>query len=137
MLFGQKLTFALVLVALPGSLAAETVVTYPPGTFLENIAVAPGGELYISSIDTGTVYQISPAGTSRVFSQVPGPLLGLAFNTDGTLVGAGGTSLYRFASDGTPSLVTNIARAQDLNGVTLFSPGSVLVADDFASTLWQ
>jgi sugar lactone lactonase YvrE len=119
------------------SLAADIIATYPPGTILENIAIAPGGDLFVSAIDSGTAYRISPAGSSRVFGQVPGPLLGLALNTDGTLVGAGGTSFYRFASNGTPSLVTNVAGAQDLNGVTLFSPGTFLVADDVAGTIWQ
>jgi hypothetical protein len=118
-------------------LGAETIVTYPPGTILENIAIAPAGDLFVSSIDNGTVYQVSPAGSSRVFGQVPGPLLGVAFGTDGTLVGAGGTSFYRFASDGTPSLVANIAGAQDLNGVTLLSPNTFLVADDVVPTIWQ
>jgi hypothetical protein len=103
------------------SLSAETIVTYAPGDTLENIAIAPGGNLFVTSADYGIVYQISPPGSSRVFGQVPAPVTGVALNTDGTVVAASGTSLYRFASDGTPFLVANIAGAQSLNGVTLFS----------------
>jgi len=119
------------------TMGAATIATYSPGTILENIAVAPGGDLFVTSIDSGIVYQVSPAGSSRIFGQAPGPLLGAAFNTDGTLVAAGGTSFYRFALDGTPSLVTDVGGAQSLNGVTLFSPGTFLVADDSAATVWK
>ena len=58
-------------------------------------------------------------------------------NTDGTVVAAGGTSFYRFARDGTPTLVTDIAGAGFLNGVTLFSPGTFLVADHAADMIWK
>ena len=119
------------------TIRASTIVAYEPGTILENIAVASSGDLFVTAIDSGSVFQISPTGSSRVFGQAPGPLLGVAFNTDGTLVAAGGTSLYRFAADGTPSLLTNITGAQSLNGVTPLSPGVFLVADDTANEIWQ
>jgi PEP-CTERM motif len=119
------------------TLRADTIVTYQPGTILENIAVASSGDLFVTAIDSGTVFEISPAGSSRIFGQVPGPLLGVAFNTDGTLVAAGGSSFYRFALDGTPSLAVNITGAQSLNGVTPLSPGVFLVADDSANLIWQ
>jgi hypothetical protein len=79
------------------TLRAETIVTYPPGTILENVAVAPAGDLFASDLGSGTLYRISPGGVSEVFARVPGPLAGLALNTDGTVVGASGTSFYRFA----------------------------------------
>ena len=119
------------------TLGATTIATYPPGTVLENIAVAPTGDLFVTSILDGTIYQISPAGDSHVFGQVPGQLLGVAFGTDGTLVAAGGTSFYKFAPDGTASLVTDIAGAVSLNGVTPLSPGTFLAADDTAGTVWK
>ena len=118
-------------------LGAGTIATYPPGTLLENIAIAPTGDLFVTAIDSGTIFKVSPAGSSRVFGQVQGPLVGLAFDTDGTLVAVGGTSVYRFRADGTPSLVMNIAGAQSLNGVALFSRGTFLVADDSAATVWK
>jgi sugar lactone lactonase YvrE len=116
---------------------ASTIATYPPGTILENIAIGRTGDLFVTAIDSGTIFQVSPAGSSRVFGQVQGPLLGLAFDADGTLVAVGGASVYRFGSGGTPSLVMNIAGAQSLNGVALLSPGTFLVADDSAATVWK
>jgi hypothetical protein len=92
---------------------AGTIATYPPGTILENIAIGRTGDLFVTAINSGTIFQVSPAGSSRVFGQVQGPLLGLAFDMDGTLVAVCGTtaSVYRFSTEGTPSLVMKIAGA--------------------------
>src|ERR1043166_6755456 len=123
----------------PPESVPTTIVTYAPGTILENIAIAPSGDLFVTAIDTGTIFQVSPSGSSRVFGDVQGDLLGLAFDTDGTLVAAGGFSknVYRFSPDGTPSLVVNIPEAGDLNGVARLCPGTFLVADDAAATVWE
>lgn len=119
------------------TVCAGTIVTYPAGTILENIAIAPGGDLFVTDLGSGTIFQISPAGSSSVFGQVPGPLAGVAVDTDGTVVAGGGSSFYRFAPDGTPSLVTDIAGAGFLNGMTVLRPGAFLVADDTANLIWQ
>ena len=118
-------------------LCAATIVTYPPGTVLENIAISSTGDLFVTSLFEGLVYQVSPSGSSLVFGQVPGELAGIAFGTDGTLVGAGQKSFYQFEADGTSSLVTNIPSAGYLNGVTPFTADTFLVADDGAATIWK
>ena len=128
-------SFAVVLAA--ATLQADTVVTYPPGTILENIAVAPAGDLFVSDLGTGILYRISPEGSSRIFGQVPGALAGVALNTDGTVVGASGTSVYHFDRNGMATLVVNIPGAGFLNGVTLFEPNTFLVADDTANLIWK
>jgi sugar lactone lactonase YvrE len=126
---------ATMLAATPSN--AETIVTYPPGTVLENIAVAPAGDLFVSDLGSGTLFRIRPDGVSQVFGGVPGPLAGVALNTDGSVVAASGVSIYRFARDGTRSLVTTILGAGFLNGLTLFSPNIFLVADDTANLIWK
>ena len=75
--------------------STQTVVNYPAGTILENIAVSATGDLFVTAIDSGTIFQVAPVGLSRVFAQVQGPLLGLAFDADGMLYAVGGTSVYR------------------------------------------
>jgi len=131
-----SLFFAAIVLTATG-LHADTIVTYPPGTILENIAIAPAGDLFVSDLGSGTLFRISPEGSSQVFGQVQGPLAGVALNTDGTVVAVGGTSFYRFARDGTPTLVIDIAGAGFLNGVTLFRPGTFLVADHAADMIWK
>lgn len=132
--FSGLCTFGLLSVS---ALAAATVASFPPGTLLENVAVASSGNLFVTAIDSGTVFNVSPSGSSNLFGQVSGPLLGVAFNADGTLFAAGRSSLYRFAANGMASLAANIAGAADLNGVALLMPGVFLVADDVASTIWK
>ena len=114
-----------------------TIATYPVGTILENIAIGYTGDLFVTAIDSGTIFRVSPAGSSRVFGKAEGSLLGLAFDTDGTLIAVGGTSVYRFGKDGTASLVMNVAGSQSLNGVALWGRGRFLVADDSAATVWE
>lgn len=132
-----SLPLACALWCLPLGLSATVLTTYPVGTNLENIAVGPSGNLYVTSVYDGTVYEVSPSGTSQAFGTVPAPLTGAAFTTSGNLVVASGTSLYQFNSSGTSSLITDIAGARSLNGLTAFGSGSVLVADDGAATVWK
>jgi sugar lactone lactonase YvrE len=128
-------TLMLAIYALP-SASATTIATYPIGTLLENIAIAPSGNLYITAIESGSVFRVSPSGASQLFGQVPGPATGISFTIDGSPVVASGTSLYRFAPDGTPLLAADITGAQYLNGIALLSPGVFLAADDTANTIW-
>ncbi len=133
--------FSLVRTCLPAlisvsSLAAAAIVAYPSGTLLENIAIAPSGDLYVTTIDSGSIFRVSPSGSSQLFGQLPGPATGVALNTDGTVFVASGTSIYRFASDGTASLAGDIAGAQFLNGMALFTNNAFLVTDDTANVIW-
>jgi sugar lactone lactonase YvrE len=111
-------------------------VTYTPGTILENIAIAPSGNIFATDVANGTIYQVTPAGSSHVFAQVNDGLAGVALNTDNRLYAAGLTTLYGFAADGTASTLVNIPGAQELNGLTLIAPNKFLVADDAADTIW-
>jgi sugar lactone lactonase YvrE len=116
---------------------ADVLATYPDGTLLESVAVSPGGDLFVTAVNDGTIYDVSPSGSSRVFSQLPDIAVGAGFTTDGTLLVSSGVSLYHFDARGVASIAVSIPGAQDLNGLTAFGPGKVLVADDVASTVWE
>lgn len=69
-----------------------------------------------------------------MFGRAPGALAGVALNTDGTVVAAGVTLVYQFSrGGGAPESVIDIPGAGFLNGVTLLSPNTFLVADDTAN----
>ena len=127
---------AVVLCLDPTSALAATIATYPAGTLLENIAIAPSGDLYVTAIDSGSIFRVSPSGASELFGQVPGPATGIAINTDGSVNVASGTSLYSFASDGMRSLGADVPGGQFLNGIALFNANQFLGADDTANTIW-
>jgi len=129
-------TFLLSLCSPPSAFAA-IIVTYPAGTLLENVAVAPSGDLYVTALDSGSVFRVTPSGTSQLFGQVPGPAAGIALDSDGTPVVASGTSLYRLAPNGIASLASDVPGSLFLNGIALFSPGVFLAADDTANTIWR
>lgn len=133
----RSLLFASALLSLPFCLGATVLTTYPVETNLENIAVGPNGNLYVTSIYDGTVYEVSPSGTSHPFGSVPAPLTGAAFGTAAIWLSPSGTSLYQFDFSGSSSLVTTIPGAQSLNGLTAFGSGSVLAADDGSATVWK
>lgn len=119
------------------SLHATTIATYPPGTLLENVAISPVGNLYVTSILTGTVYQVTPAGVTTEFAQVPTALAGITIGGDGTLVTVGESSVFRYNLDGTQISNTTIPGSAFLNGVTPFTSNSFLIADDTAATVWR
>jgi sugar lactone lactonase YvrE len=114
-----------------------TITTYPAGTILENIAIAPTGDLYVTDLGSGSIFKVSPSGSSALFGSVPETAAGIAINTDGTLVTASGTSLYKLAADGSATLAADVAGAAFLNGLALFQANMVLATDDTANTIWK
>ncbi len=123
------------LYAAPGS--ASVLVTYPAPTTLENIAINSSGNIFTSALNTGTVYQVTPSGSSQVFGQAGTAAFGLAFSS-GSLFAVGGSTVYQFGSQGgAAAVVTNIAGARQLNGLALLSPGMLLAADSKAGLIWQ
>src|SRR6266545_3846670 len=52
--------------ARPGSSERRTIATYPAGTILENIAIGRTGDLFVTAMDSGTVFRVSEFGSSRV-----------------------------------------------------------------------
>ena len=116
---------------------AATVATFPPGTFLENIAVSKGGDIFTSAFNTGDVFEVTPSGQSRLFGNTGGQAFGLAF-VNNNLYAAGGSNVYRFNDGGgTPTIVSNVAGATQLNGLTPLSPGVLLATDTQAGRIFR
>jgi sugar lactone lactonase YvrE len=132
----RPLFFPILLTLSTISLSGTPLVTYSVGTILENLAIAPGGNLYATDVANGDIYQVTPAGSSTLFTHVNDGLAGVIFNTDGTLYSAGLTTVYRFAQNGSASVLVNIPGAMELNGMALLAPNKLLVTDDLASTIW-
>lgn len=76
---------------------SHLVPTGPPGRpGLAGVAVSGGGRLHVAT-PTG-VAVVSPDGTAALVVALPEPARHLAWDTDGALVVAAGTSLYRIES---------------------------------------
>lgn len=137
-LAGAAAIAAACLGSVPASYAA-TIATFPAPSILENLAIDPAGNLLVTDVGRGTIYEVTPAGTSGVFGQVPAPnpAAGIGLDIDGSVIVAGGTSVYRIAPNGSASVAANVAGAVQLNGLTPFRPGVFLVADSGAGKVWQ
>jgi sugar lactone lactonase YvrE len=67
-----------------------------------SMAIAPDGQLYVSSRFEGTVYRVADDGSIEAFANDLGVACGLAFATDGTLfVGDRSGTIFRVDRDGT------------------------------------
>ncbi|MCU0569588.1 MAG: SMP-30/gluconolactonase/LRE family protein [Oculatellaceae cyanobacterium Prado106] len=123
---------------------AQTLTSYPEGSFLESIVIAPSGAMYISRHETGEVIERSPNGTLSTFATNPnGVIAGLALDQDGSLYAVGGqkeqpqATVYRIAATGAIEPVMTIPGAQFLNGMTLLQPGIFLATDSTAGLVWR
>lgn len=90
---------------------ARAFASLPASVAAFHLALAPDGDLYVAAPTLAThdaVYRIAPDGTVGVHYEGFGRPQGLAFDANGTLFVvdalAGGSGLYRFATDGSPQL---------------------------------
>ena len=127
------------LVAAP-LLPASALVEFPTGTFLENIVVSTTGDIFVSSLEEGKVYRITPDGTSHDFAAVE-RAAGLAFDPAGNLfapssIGSAKPGLYQ-VNDGSAELVVPMPEAVFLNGLLHLRGGRFLVADSYRGLIWE
>lgn len=119
---------------------SASLVSFPAGTFIENIAVDRTGGIYISSLEENKVYQLDRAGRAIDFAIVQ-RAAGLAFDASGTLfvassVGSSQPGIYR-AERGTVQCVVAMPEAVFLNGLTHLHGSLFLVADSYRSLIWE
>jgi sugar lactone lactonase YvrE len=122
---------------------AQTLASYPEGSFLESIVIDPSGTMYFSQHETGEVIKRSPDGALSTWAtNQNGVIAGLGLDNDGTLYAVGGTTgqpqatVYRISAGSIEPIMT-IADAKFLNGMTLLQPGVFLVTDSTAGLVWR
>nr|WP_040698246.1 SMP-30/gluconolactonase/LRE family protein [Nodosilinea nodulosa] len=120
---------------------AQTLAEFPVNTFLENIAVAASGDLFVTSYEEGKIYRITPAGAVSDYATIPSSAAGLAFDRQGNLLVAGVAedkipTLYRI-KDGIAEPVVAIAGAIFLNGMTYLTGDRYLIADSYKGAIWE
>jgi putative intracellular protease/amidase len=120
-----------------------TVAEFPAPSFIENIAISPDGAIYVSSLEEGVVYRVSAGSKPRAFSKLP-VVAGLSWlegEMDDTLIaGSNGSTapgLYRLHEVAEPELVVSIPEAKLLNGLLHLEGSRYLVADSYASCIWE
>ncbi|GAA0929175.1 hypothetical protein GCM10009554_11330 [Kribbella koreensis] len=124
----------------------------------ENVALAPGGVLYVTFAVGRQIARIDPDGTTRVLATLPAPAdganhtpvlgfpltSGIVRDTNGTLyfLYATGTTdltgLYRLRPGGKPERIAPLPATGLPNGLALDKrTGTLYIADSVLGTIWQ
>jgi sugar lactone lactonase YvrE len=127
--------------------AASTVAELEPGRFLESVAVAADGRLFVSTGPDGGISVVGPNGHVSPFARVEvGPggfMMCLAFDRAGTLHATVNSAnddvrgVWRFAADGRGTRIAALPPGAVPNGLAIDGRGDVLVADSFGGVVWK
>ena len=122
--------------------SARIIASFPTHTFLENLAVAADGTLFISSHEAGQILQVSPEGESSVLASIEGKVTGVAFAPDGSLIvtgwdEAGVSVIWSIELDGKTDRLAALPDAMFLNGITPINAHQYLTADSYRGCIWQ
>lgn len=108
---------------------------WAPGTFVENLAVAADGVVFVSLHSHSRVERIDPlSGANAVVAGFPVPVAGLAIDAGGTLWVTGGVlgtapgSVWRITDAGTEHWM-DLPDTVFLNGATFHPDGRLLIAE--------
>jgi hypothetical protein len=127
----------------PVALAStKTIAEFPRKTFLENIALAANGDLYVTSYLEGKVYKVTASGESSVWTAVDGTLAGIALNPDGSAVLSGwikgkDAAVFFVSATGKAEVLTKLDGGMFPNGVLRLASGRFLVADSYKGAIWE
>lgn len=121
---------------------AKTIAEFPKNTFLENIAVNKKGELFVTSLEDGVIYRVSPDGAKSEFAKLDGKIAGIAFDKKENLIvsgWAGGKtpSVFLISKQGKLESTTAIDGAIFLNGIVHLKGDKFLIADSYKGAIWE
>ena len=98
---------------------------------------AAAGDLYMSDLDTGTIFKFSPDGTKSTFASGLNFPTGMAFDSSGNLFVAdeGTGAIFKFTPDATKSTFASGQNAP--TGLVFDSSGNLFVADFGSGTIFK
>ncbi|RCJ34719.1 gluconolactonase [Nostoc minutum NIES-26] len=120
---------------------AKIIASFPVNTFLENLAIAPDGTIFVTNHEVGKIVRITPDGNQQIHATVEGKVSGLAFTDNGSLVATGWNAdsipvVSLVADDGTVETLLTLPDAVFLNGITPVSGNQYLTADSYRGAIW-
>ena len=122
-------------------LPAESVATFPVNTFLENLAIAPSGDIYITNHEIGEIVKLAPDGSLTVYAQLSGKVSGIALISPNQLLVNGwnreGVPFVAIVSNGEVEVLLTLPDAIFLNGITPLTATCYLMADSYRGAIWS
>lgn len=120
---------------------SKVIASFPVNTFLENLAIAPDGTIFVTNHEVGKIVRITPDGNQQIHATVKGKVSGLAFTNNGDLVATGWNAdsipvVSLVSSDGTVETLLTLPDAIFLNGITPLSGTQYLTADSYRGAIW-
>lgn len=120
---------------------AKVIASFPVNTFLENLAIAPDGTIFVTNHEVGQIIRITPDGNQQIHATVEGKVSGLAFTGNGGIVATGWNAdsipvVSLVADDGTVKTLLTLPDAIFLNGITPLSSSQYLIADSYRGAIW-
>jgi putative intracellular protease/amidase/sugar lactone lactonase YvrE len=121
---------------------AKVVAEFPANTFLENIAIAPKGTIFVTSYEEGKIYQVTPNGECSEFAHIDGNVAGIVIDHAGDLLVAGSLqgktpTIFRVNSTGVVESLIPLPEAIFFNGMTHLKGDRYLVADSYKGAIWE
>ncbi len=120
---------------------AKIITSFPVNTFLENLAIAPDGTIFVTNHEVGKIVRITPDGNQQIHASVEGKVSGLAFTSNGGLVATGWNAdsisvVSLITADGKVETLLTLPEAIFLNGITPLSHTQYLAADSYRGAIW-
>lgn len=120
---------------------AKIITSFPVNTFLENLAIAPDGTIFVTNHEVGQIVRITPDGNQQIYASVAGKVSGLAFTSNSGLVATGWNAdsipvVSLITTDGTVETLLTLPDAIFLNGITPVSNTQYLAADSYRGAIW-
>lgn len=120
---------------------AQSLATFPVNTFLENLAIAPGGDIFVTSHETGEIFKLDSDRTLSQYAKIDGKVSGIAIiGADHFLINgwtAAGVPFIATLSEGTVQSLHTIPEGAFLNGITPLTPTLYVMADSYRGAIWS
>ena len=120
----------------------QIIASFPTNTFLENLAIAPNGALFVTNHEAGQILQINSDGDHLTLACTDGKVTGIALAPDGGLIVTGwnaeGVSIIlHVALNGSIEQLATLPKALFLNGITPLTATQYVTADSYRGCIWQ
>jgi putative intracellular protease/amidase/sugar lactone lactonase YvrE len=121
---------------------ANVVAEFPVNTFLENIAIASQGDIFVSSYEEGKIYRLTSSGDKSEFAKIDGTIAGIVIDREDNLlvassIGSQTLAVFHINQNGTVETLVTLPDAIFLNGMTYLTGDRYLIADSYKGAIWE